>query len=146
MKTNDAEHRAYKSMWAKAKRKDPAFVAKGLENSRRWWATHKDEPEVKARNIASTKAYTRAHPAKRRQRSLSMYGMTLGDYDARVSKQNGTCAICGDRPVNRPLFVDHDHVTGKIRGLLCLTCNSGLGHFRDSTDRLQKAISYLEAQ
>ncbi len=57
------------------------------------------------------------------------------------SYQDGKCAICLE-PRER-LMVDHDHGNGFVRGLLCVNCNSGLGHFKDSTDRLTRAIHYL---
>ena len=70
-----------------------------------------------------------------------------------LEEQGGTCMICnkaGDirKKDSRPiaLAVDHNHETGKIRGLLCLNCNSGIGKLGDSTDILRKAIEYLEAQ
>ena len=62
--------------------------------------------------------------------------------------QKGTCSIC-DMPIS--LFekgftasVDHDHETGVIRNLLCKLCNAGLGHFKDSTKLLEKAVQYLK--
>jgi DNA-directed RNA polymerase subunit M/transcription elongation factor TFIIS len=55
--------------------------------------------------------------------------------------ESGKCAICGG---DTALGVDHSHETGEVRGLLCRTCNSGLGFFRDSPELLQKAIQYLD--
>jgi hypothetical protein len=69
------------------------------------------------------------------------------------NKQNGVCAICfqKERSKRKPnhfginkLAVDHDHKTGKIRGLLCNCCNTAIGRFNDSIAVLQNAISYLE--
>lgn len=53
----------------------------------------------------------------------------------------GLCEICGT--TDRKLCVDHDHITGEIRGLLCSSCNVGLGYFRDSPELLTKAVQYL---
>jgi hypothetical protein len=58
-----------------------------------------------------------------------------------VSKQGGICAICRETKIDR---IDHDHKTGKVRGLLCHCCNAALGLFRDLPDRLRAAAEYLE--
>ena len=72
----------------------------------------------------------------------SKYGLSEEAYQDMIRRQQGACACCHE--VKR-LVIDHDHDTGKIRGLLCSTCNTGLGHFSDSLDKLQKAIVYLES-
>jgi hypothetical protein len=80
---------------------------------------------------------------------LRAYGMTIADYDALFEEQDGRCAICRRTPEEAHmdasrLRVDHDHVTGAIRGLLCTGCNSGLGHLGDDPTRLRSAVEYLE--
>lgn len=70
------------------------------------------------------------------------YGITEADYAERVKKQNGRCAICNK--TCSPLHVDHDHVTGIVRGLLCSNCNTGIGLFQESIRCLAQAIVYLE--
>lgn len=73
------------------------------------------------------------------------YGITLEQYDKLFKAQNGVCIICGG--VNndgRKLFVDHDHNTGKIRGLLCYQCNLMLGNARDNLSILKSAVNYLK--
>ena len=74
------------------------------------------------------------------------FGITLDDYSSMLEKQNGVCAICGNsEPYNGySLAVDHDHGTGKVRGLLCSSCNRAIGLFKDSPELLQKAINYLK--
>jgi hypothetical protein len=65
-------------------------------------------------------------------------------------QQDGLCAICGSKEIpaksgqQRRLSIDHDHETGRIRGLLCSKCNTGLGFFRDNIRFLRSAIRYLE--
>ena len=59
-----------------------------------------------------------------------------------IDEQGGFCAIC---LVGKPEHVDHDHVTGKIRGVLCFNCNGGLGQFKDRVDVIRNAVTYLEA-
>ena len=62
-----------------------------------------------------------------------------------LEAQDGVCAICGKTPQQniKRLYVDHDHETGDVRGLLCQQCNIGLGAFRDDKAVLHKAIKYL---
>lgn len=61
------------------------------------------------------------------------------------AEQAGLCAIChGETNGQGDLHVDHDHVTGKVRGLLCSRCNTGIGMMGDNTALLRKAIEYLE--
>lgn len=73
------------------------------------------------------------------------YGITLDEYEALLTAQRGGCAICsGVNKDGRNLFVDHDHTTGAVRGLLCNLCNRALGNFRDSVDLLDAAITYLK--
>lgn len=79
------------------------------------------------------------------------YGITPEQYVELLVCQNGRCAICGNEETakhNRShkiqkLAVDHCHITGKVRGLLCQDCNRGISKFHDDTVRLEKAISYL---
>ena len=90
-----------------------------------------------ARISARNKAYGRAYRIK------TKYGMTEADYDAMFEKQDGRCAVCGDAAKNPlALRIDHDHATGRIRGLLCNACNLGLGLLGDSETTLKGAILY----
>lgn len=61
--------------------------------------------------------------------SLAKYGLGIADYVALLDSQGGVCAICGSPPQNNRLAVDHDHVTGDVRGLLCSPCNRHVGYF-----------------
>jgi uncharacterized CHY-type Zn-finger protein len=76
--------------------------------------------------------------------SLRQYNLTPDCYYEMLDNQNGLCAICGTKPDKKRLEVDHCHKTGLVRGLLCHICNTGLGYFHDSTDKLEVAIKYLE--
>lgn len=73
-------------------------------------------------------------------RRLKKYGLSESRYAEIIESQKFHCAICGAEPT----VVDHDHATGEVRGLLCRTCNTGLGHFRDNRELLSSAITYLE--
>lgn len=87
------------------------------------------------------------------------YGITLDEYNALLAEQGGVCAICGEPPriysspggrrrqgrqVRPRLVVDHDHTTGKVRGLLCHPCNSGIGNLKDDVATVRAALDYLE--
>lgn len=88
-----------------------------------------------------SRAYSKANPERvagyhRKRR----YGLSQDEYQALVARQSGLCALC-DQP--RALVVDHDHASGRIRGLLCRPCNTALGAFGDDPQRLGRAIGYL---
>lgn len=84
----------------------------------------------------------------KRKNLLKSYGLTLEEYDRILNEQDGLCKICKDPTAKHwrtdKLFVDHDHKTGKVRGLLCHDCNYGLGGFKDNISFLKEAIKYLE--
>lgn len=100
-------------------------------------------PWCKTCKSAYMRNYTRTKPHyHRRKEALRRYGLSWVGYQRMVSEQQGLCAICGEEPKG-PLSVDHDHVSKKIRGLLCRSCNFGLGAFRDRIDLLAAATNYL---
>ncbi len=95
-------------------------------------------------------AELKAKRARREERGRRMkkYKITSEEYERLLNKQGGACAIC--RKLNgagsvksRRLAVDHCHVTEKVRGLLCVSCNVALGHFKHSPSLLHLAIDYL---
>ena len=93
------------------------------------------------------------HRAKKRDRRnythsghiMELYGITSEEYQRVYEYQNGTCAICQRaRGIRKKLSVDHDHVSGEVRGLLCQKCNRDvLGHLRDDPNALYRAADYL---
>lgn len=86
----------------------------------------------------SRKKVTRRSDLKKR------YNLSTEEYDYISFKQGHTCAICGTKSTNgRRLSVDHDHSTGAIRGLLCPSCNTGIGQLKDDPDLVIKAYNYL---
>lgn len=89
----------------------------------------------------------------RNNRIKRQYGVDGEWYKETLERQRHVCAICGkpetqsDRcGIIRDLCIDHDHSTGKVRGLLCINCNVALGKFKDSISILENAIDYLNAQ
>lgn len=96
------------------------------------------------RKKANKPRATKIAPAKRRAQLLRDYGLTVEAYNDLLVSQHGVCAICGGQPPRgRSFHVDHDHTTGAVRGLLCATCNTGIGGLKDSVDLLRKAADYL---
>ena len=82
----------------------------------------------------------------RRRNLKEKYGLTEDSYEELLNSQNNGCKICGAKAntFDKPLSVDHCHTTGKVRGLLCNQCNTGLGMFKDNIETLQLAIEYLK--
>lgn len=90
--------------------------------------------------------WVKNNPRKERNFYLKKkYGITADDYDTMEAAQGGKCAICGGNQTKRykNFSVDHCHITGKVRGLLCSPCNKALGSFKDDVDILKTAINYL---
>lgn len=107
----------------------------------RYYQSIADPEEVKRRK--------RADFQNNRETLRTNFGITLERYQEMHDEQGGLCAICA-RPETAKrkdrllcLAVDHDHVTGAVRRLLCNNCNHGLGHFKDSPDLLLRAVQYL---
>lgn len=114
---------------------------------------HPDRPHI-ARGLCREcydelpfrKEYNEKYSAANRRRDLlkHRYGLTLEQFDELNTKQGGVCAICHQPPRGKMtnLSVDHNHTTGEIRGLLCVTCNRAVGYL-DNADWLSKATKYL---
>ena len=73
---------------------------------------------------------------------VKVRGLTGAEYDAIFERQGGRCAICR---VEANLVLDHNHATGRVRGLLCDNCNKAIGILRDDASLLERAITYLRA-
>ena len=107
------------------------------ERIRHWRASHPEEyhqqkKDYYARHKIEGKAYFLKHK----------YGLTLEALDKLFFDQKGLCAIC--KKSNKRLTVDHCHTTGKVRGLLCDSCNGALGRLGDDIEGLERAIQYLK--
>jgi hypothetical protein len=92
-----------------------------------------------ARNAGHLAAYAR-------RRKLQSFGLTPEQYEAMLASQGGRCVLCPRTPETegRRLAVDHCHETGKVRGLLCCACNTGIGNLREDPDLMLAAIEYLK--
>ena len=88
--------------------------------------------------------YIKSKPMVRRKALEKKYNTTKEKIDEMFLQQGNSCAICGTNDfLGRVPNVDHCHVSGKVRGLLCFNCNTGLGNFKDDPLLLTKAINYL---
>lgn len=87
---------------------------------------------------------TRVREKFRKKHLWDRYKMTLSDFKKLFNKQDKKCAICLKKLKRNKTHVDHDHATGKVRGILCKSCNFGLGYFLDNTNILHSAMEYLE--
>lgn len=96
---------------------------------------------------ADTRAWYRKNPEKAKANNdragMNRAGLSPSEYDLLFTKQAGRCAICNKPPRRRRLAIDHDHLTGRTRSLLCDHCNMGLGHFLDDPALLRAAAEYL---
>lgn len=83
------------------------------------------------------------------RQKLKRHGLTQEEYEEILARQGGVCAICSRAelakrgPRTRVLCIDHDHQTGRVRGLLCSDCNRALGMFQDDPAILRAAVAYL---
>jgi Recombination endonuclease VII len=139
---------------------DPAYRQKLLAAGQAYYEAHKEElnerrrrrrqtdPEHRDKLLARERKQSRARDSmsRRKHRLRCNYGISLEEYDAMLARQGGVCAICKKKPAKgKPLCVDHCHVTGEVRGLLCHKCNSVLAFGNDDPDILRAAIAYLQA-
>jgi hypothetical protein len=123
-------------------------VKEHSETGKAWRLKYYNEHKEQIK--AYKKAYTKTHPRIYKYYNRQNYylkrnhGITIEQYNQMFVNQGGLCTICKEHPAeNTRLSVDHDHKTGKIRGLLCIRCNAGLGHFKDEINLLLNAIKYL---
>lgn len=98
---------------------------------------------VKAARDASPELRKARVNAERERRYQKLYGISTDEYEKMLAFQEGGCAICGRKPKNLRLSVDHDHRTGEVRGLLCHICNKTL-HYNVDSDWLFEAYEYIE--
>lgn len=130
----------------------------------KWRAAHRESINARARlaywtNLSDSRKAARermqksyqANPAHRERRKLTawtkslwiLYRLTPDEYKAIFKFQDGTCAGCGKTPTGKRLAVDHDHKTGRIRGLLCWLCNRALGLIADNARAATNLGAYL---
>lgn len=96
------------------------------------------------RNPGKVREYNRRAEEKVGGRRFWKYGITDAEIARMIRSQRGRCPICDRAEPEIKLVVDHDHNTGKVRSMLCQTCNTGIGKFKESPNILMAAIRYLE--
>lgn len=123
-------------------------------SARKWYETHKEQVRVRKKDYYQTHKVQQklwyeqnkdhANATSHKYKLRKQYNMTPEDYEVLLQQQSGVCAICGaTNPNGSRLGVDHDHETGKVRGLLCSTCNVALGKLEKDRTWAEKAITYL---
>lgn len=108
--------------------------------NKKYMLKYKEDPLTRERNRANSRIY-----------NIKKYGISVEDFHRMLDEQKGLCLICESnicplaemKDLLKVACIDHCHESGKVRGLLCRACNSGLGHFKDNTSFLGKAIEYL---
>jgi len=123
---------------------------------RDWYRRNREQAIAKVKawqraNANHVNAYQRelrSRPEQKRKQRDAYYRRTFGisadEFDALLENQRGVCAICARKPEREASFhLDHDHVTGDIRGILCLGCNQGVGQFQDDAALLERAAAYV---
>jgi hypothetical protein len=126
------------------KNKDPEYRKRQLINSRKYAILHKDR--IKTYAIKRRLLHSERDAFNKRVSTLKRkYNLTLEEYNILKDNSNNTCYICGRSPaLGKVLHIDHNHITGKIRGLLCAQCNWYLGFIEKDNKILDKIKNYLE--
>jgi hypothetical protein len=128
-------------------RTDPEYRARRLAYGKKW------RKKNAKKHRASVVAWAEANPERRKEiskkallkfRLRTKYGLTVEQYERMLTKQNNACAICKGPNGQRAWNVDHNHRTGRVRGLLCTPCNIALGAVDDNPAILKGMIAYLK--
>lgn len=133
------------SMFNKANRRDGfQTYCRNCHNTMQREKYSKDPMAKVKRQIRAGRRKDKDPLVQRRAELKRLYSITLEDYVKLFSKQNGVCAICFEEcKTRKSLSVDHNHVTGKVRGLLCNRCNRAIGMFNDDPAILERAKKYI---
>ena len=129
-----SRNREYKKQWQKNFRKTPAY--------REYIDRYYSREDVQ-RRLKNYQKSDKARMSARASRLKKEYGITPGDYDKMLLRQDGKCFVCGAHG-GRRLHIDHDHKTGKVRALLCAQDNQALGLLKDDPRRIRRLAEYAE--
>ena len=129
--------------WKRKQRLNPEYRAKQSERNKIWYYKKVSTPEGRRELRERSRIKCRVWMWKQ---TLKKFDLTVEDYYSMLSKQGGGCEICSKPPNGRTRFklcIDHNHLTGKVRGLLCVGCNVMIGWIENDSNRFKKAILYL---
>lgn len=139
---------------ARHKKYDEENADKNRIKHRNWYLKNREKALAQSSSLkkikrSSSAAYRQqCYEAHRLFVFRTKYGITQEDYDRKLIEQKGKCDICGrDNPGRKGakyFAVDHDHKTGKVRGLLCSRCNCAIGSFQDDIAVIGAALEYLK--
>lgn len=116
---------------------------KQREASRRWEEKNPIRRLSYVKDPQKVREWARGWRRRNPDYSIKRIGVTLTRFIALAVNQEGKCAIC---ETETQLCVDHNHTSGKVRGLICRKCNAGLGLFKDSTVNLTRAVAYIREE
>jgi len=145
----DCCKKKYKPNKEKVRIKNKAWVLKNPDKISAQNKRHRDNPLYKDKIKTYMKQYREEHKEELNKNNKwsqikSLYGLSKNDWELLWSEQNGCCAICGKKFKSYAgADTDHDHKTGKGRGLLCRRCNSAIGQFNDDIELMKLAIKYI---
>ena len=150
----------YLRQWRESR--PPEWHEREAQRLAKSWKERMSNPVKRASKLAAKKVWGKANPIKIRKYNktqyvknnhlwlrarLKKYGLTVAEFNALLALQSNKCAVClNDFTGGKDTHIDHDHSTGRVRGLLCGCCNRGIGQFRDSSERLAAAAAYLKRE
>jgi hypothetical protein len=137
----DEDRAAMREAWAKRRNTETAPQRESREAKNAYMRQWNGKNRLKVRAVKNARYNDERYFFSLRG-SLNRFGLTFDQFHAKYEAQDFCCAICGAE-MERP-HIDHDHGTGKVRGLLCSLCNMGIGSLGDSAVRCIAAANYLQ--
>ena len=138
------ERKAYKKQYdEKNKERDKLYRIAHRAEKKKYNEDHREhltecQKINRANNIDEYRIKEKGYQIKKN------YDITIEQYNNMLNAQNNKCAICHNKfKPFKDTHIDHNHITGKVRGLLCVKCNSGIGYLNDDINLLKEAINYL---
>jgi recombination endonuclease VII len=140
-------HPCVKCLTPTGGRKDSQCASCATKTQQEWRAANPEKVarylETKRKNNAR-RGKRAVHPSERVSRLLREYGLTETQERRMIEVQHSRCAICLCPITGSNKHTDHCHITGRVRGLLCRKCNTGIGMLRDDPMLVQRALTYLQ--